>query len=282
MTLSEAQQKIQQLESKLKRERASRKKAEEILRKRSVSLAENNDYLTNMTTRLQSALWVNKQVVWEYVIDNDAYYMFKRIDKTQVSIGKSGSFDEIVNTLHEDDRAIFCKHWQDHINNYSKSFNLTIRRYSNTHKAYRWVQMFGKKVSNKQTHKIEKVVGLYSDVNNQYVREEALNCVSNAFLKSELPGAVIDFTNSQIVVTDSFTIMITGQSIAMSQQELAQVIPVSLIQQQLTNQITKFDATLQVNGQPLSVSISLLTQLQKTSESETPRYGIAFFHLNRK
>ncbi len=235
-----------------------------------------------MTTRLQSALWLNKQMVWEYIIDNDAYYMFKRIDKTQVSIDKSASFDEIVNTLHADDRATFCKNWQDHLNDYLRSFNVTIRRYLNTHKAYRWVQMLGKKVVNEQIHKIEKIVGIYSDINNQYVREEALNSVGNAFLKSELPGAVIDFSNSQIVVNDSFTIMITGKAIAMSQQELAQVIPVSLIKQQLTNQITKFDASLQVNGQPLSVTISLLTQLQKTSESETLRYGIAFFHLNRK
>lgn len=282
MTLSEAQQEIQRIKNQLKRERASRKKAEEILREKSVSLKESNDYLTSMTTRLQSALWLNNQIAWEYVMATDAYYAFKSIDSDQVSVGNKGSLDDIVNTFHKDDCAEFLKHWHTHISGETHSFNVTLRRYSKTHSAYRWVQVVGKKQRDPQHNECNKVVGIFADVNEEYLRKETLNIIGHTFLKSVLPGVIIDFTNKQIVVTDSFTIIMTGSTDALSQQELAKIIPVSVIKQQLTKGVSKFDTDLLVNGKPLSVNISLPSLLHDTSEQTELHYCVAFIHLNRK
>lgn len=103
------EQRILVLERQLDRERKGRKKVEEILRNKMMQLYQSNQFLGTMTKRLQSALWASHDIAWEYLIEQDQYYVFRDIRETSASVSQSGSFDEVVTSFHKDDRFAFAQ-----------------------------------------------------------------------------------------------------------------------------------------------------------------------------
>lgn len=272
----DAEQRILVLENQLARERQGRKKAEDILRTKMMQLYESNQYLSTMTQRLQSALWASNDLAWEYSVDQARYFVYRNINEKSASVSHTGSFDDVVNNIHPDDRFTFAQAWHAHMSYKTVGFNTLLRHFSRKYQSYRWVRLRGKKVVD-ASGLLSKVIGVYKDVNTEYNREKNFQTVSNAFLQFKHPAFILDSSTEHIVITDSFYEFLDSSKDSLTTSELREIVPISVIVENQKAGNETFSAQIGEKENKRNCWVNL-SELMSSKENEgEQRYIVGFF-----
>ncbi|MFW8591138.1 PAS domain-containing protein [Glaciecola sp. 2405UD65-10] len=279
MSTEELQTKIKLLERQLEKERRGRKEIEEVLRSKMTQLYNSNQYLDTMTQRLQSALWAGNEVVWEFNIADNAYCVYNSINKSSASVANVGSFDDMINSVHEDERREFAQAWQAHISGKTDGINVTVRRFSSRKKSYRWISIRGKKVCN-ENDVLEKVIGVYKDVNTAYLKNQSFQTVLDAFLNYKYPAFIIDSETKHVEINYVFYRMLGLENTYLNQDALRKMFPTNEIIKQQRNEQRSFNATIQWNEQAIVKKITLSDTLSKANNKNETRYIVGFATKN--
>nr|WP_136251224.1 hypothetical protein [Ningiella ruwaisensis] len=166
MQLTQQQQteEIRLLKQQLYRERTARKKAEEMLRAKSIALLDSNHFLVNMAERLQFALLADNLILWEYVLIEDRFYQFENFEQGHSKVALAASYQDVLAVYHRDDRNRADSLWWQFIEGEEETFKFVAKRYFIEKDEYRKVSVHGKKVYSKQSGTLERIVGLFKDI----------------------------------------------------------------------------------------------------------------------
>lgn len=275
MSTEELETKIKQLERLLEKERRGRKEIEEVLRTKMMQLSNTNQYLDTMTQRLQSALWAGNEVVWEFIVADDAYCIYNSINETSASVASVGTFDDMINSVHEEDRREFAQAWQAHISGKTDGINVTVRRFSSRKQSYRWIRIRGKKVCN-ENNLVEKVIGVYKDVNTAYLKNQSFQTVLDAFLNYKYPAFIIDSETKHVEINYAFYRILGVENKNLNQDALRKMLPTSVIINQQASGERAFKAQIQWNEQTIMKQITLSDTLSKGDSNSKARYIVGF------
>ncbi|GBL06005.1 hypothetical protein [Glaciecola sp. KUL10] len=275
-----AEEQIRLLEMQLDRERRDRKRAEELLHAKSNEVVESSRFLSNMTERLRLAFWFENEIVWEYVVNEDAFYLFSSVDDKQATISATGNLDDAVNAYHREDQAMAQRQWQTLIETEAESFEFKARRYSPVHECYRWVNVRGRKVLDEKDGSLKKVVGLFNDIHERYLRNVSLKTISNAFLNTRHPGFIIDFAIPHVEVTDSFYAATGLDKNNCSVDFLLALLPLEVIKKHQVTGERFFVETLQISPEKsLRCEFGMAKLKQDKYNSKYYRYSVGFFRV---
>lgn len=282
MNQDELQQQVRQLERLLDRERNGRKKVEEILRNKTMELFEANKYLTSMAKRLQLALWAGNEVVWEYVIDEDSFYLYKNMNEVSANIAKMGSFDDALNAYHKDDQASASEHWHGHFSGKKADINFVARRYSDEHGGFRWNLIKAKRIFDERNGNATKIIGIFKDIHEEYIQEISYKVVRSAFTRSRTPGFIIDFSNKHIEVNDSFYLFVGMAKDNMTQTLLFNALPVKEIQAKQEKATLQFNAQISlIDEKKIDCQFSLQPMLEEKMTNSNYRFAVGTFKSPR-
>ncbi len=270
------QRQIALLEKQLNDERKKRKKAEEILHLRTLDLFHANQYLSNMTDRLQYVVWASREAIWEYSVADDEYYLYKDINSKSSTVKDHGTFNHFIDAIHEDDRIDFLEAWQNHSMGSAPFIETRIRRFSSTHNTFRWIYIRGKKALHETTGEIVKVAGIFKDIHESYLTELSYKTVAETFVKSKYAGFIIDHSTDHITVTKSFIELVKSNNEQICQTELLELLPIETIVTNQRKDILKFSADLLLNDASTIKCEFSLPELLQTSDKKELRFVVGF------
>lgn len=275
------EEKIRRLEMQLDRERRERKRAEELLQAKSLEILDSSRSINNMTERLRLAFWFDHEVVWEYLVCEDAFYLFSSVDDKLASISATGNLEDALNAYHKDDQALVKSEWLRLINNKQvDAFEFDARRYSPEHNGFRWMSVRGRKVLDEKDGSLKKVVGLFRDIHEKYLKNTSLKTISNAFLNTRHPGFIVDFALPHVEVTDSFYEKTDIDKASCSVDYLLNLLPLELIQQQQASGERFFNFTLNTqDNRRINCKFALAELKQEKYNDEYYRYAVGFFRV---
>ncbi len=277
-----AEKTITELEQELATERRKRKHAEEALRSKTMKLSEANDYLSSMTKRLQFALFASRQMVWEYTVEDDCYYLFTSIQETNSKVTHKGNFDSVVDSIHEDDRAEFLTQWQNHMYGKRSSIDISVRRYSERAQRYCWTLIRGKRVEDKKSGKVTKVVGIFKDIDVQYNKNLTFQTLSDVFTGSAQAGFIFNYSTNCLVTTDSFYKELGIEKYQCLEKTIIEMLPLAFIKQNQIKNRTHLEAQIVVDQtQKIDCHFTLPSLLQGDAENSEPRHVVCFFNRVR-
>jgi hypothetical protein len=282
MTSSPEQEQIRLLEMQLERERRDRKRAEELLHAKTVEVVESSRFLSNMTERLRLAFWFENEIVWEYVVSEDAFYLFSSVDEKQATIGATGNLEDAVQAYHREDQALAKSQWETLMQSDTEAFEFKARRYSLEHECYRWVNVRGRKVLDEKDGTLKKVVGLFNDIHERYLKNVSLKTISNAFLNTRHPGFIIDFAIPHVEVTESFYTATGLEKQNTSVGFLIDLLPLEAIKEHQETGERFFTTTLKVSDErELKCDFAMAELKQEKYNAEYYRYAVGFFRINQ-
>lgn len=162
------------------------------------------------------------------------------------------------------------------MSNKTEGFYIRLRHFSRTHKAYRWVSMRGKKVV-EASGKVNKVIGVYKDINTEYKQELSFQTISKAFLHFKYPAFILDTSTQHIEITHAFYLFLEASKASLRQKDLHKILPINVI---ISNQKAgnkTFTADIGRMGDKVSCEVTLSDMLSSQSDGETLVYIVGFF-----
>lgn len=286
MTTVDLENQINMLERQLDRERRGRKKAEEVLRTKSIELHHKTNKVSVIAKRLEHALLAGNEDIFEYDIASDRYQMFKTLFDTDAKIVCAVTLSGFIDTIHNDDRTEFCMQWDKHLNGLQENVDITIRALMpEQDEEYRWCQIRGRKVLDKESGKPSKIIGTVKDCHEQYQSELSYKTISQTYLLSKQPSCIIDYSTKHVVTTDSFQKMLAGliepdsaiDANTLSQEDLREILPISMIKLKQKEGVSVFRLDLNLGDKSVSCFASIPPLMQENNELGQYRYVVLMF-----
>ena len=258
MTDTTLRAEIESLERSLLRERAARKNAEDILRKKTMEALEVNERLETATDRLRLALWASRESVWEWDAKDNKFRLFTAVNTKDIQIDKRGSFEEAIENVHPDYQASFMDAWRAHEALETKAFDITVPRLSGRTGKYRWARMRGRITERDEKGNALHFLGLFKDAESSVVRNQTYQTIVDAFLNSSRPGFIIDFKSMHIECNALGYKTLGLQSDGANDKVLLERLPIERLMQAIENNETKFTASItNADAQDIPVGIYL-------------------------
>ncbi|MFC4698593.1 hypothetical protein ACFO4O_00280 [Glaciecola siphonariae] len=278
MTNDDLENKIRQLELQLQRERATRKKAEDILRQKTLEVFDANERITTATRRLQAALWASRESVWEWTADDNMYRLYTLVTEREVIVHSRGTLEELMLTFSERSAEKFMQAWQDHTSGLNESFHCVCHRKSSTTGKWRWVRITGRIVSRNDEGMAKQFIGIFKDITYEYEQDQTFRMITYTYLRTEQPGFIIRVDNHRVEGTDSMFALLGGERRDFSQEQLRQSLPIELI---IHNQKTKerlFEhAVVNLKGESIMCQFILPKMLEDKDKAGVYSYAVGFF-----
>jgi hypothetical protein len=283
MKSSPEQEQIRLLEMQLDRERRDRKRAEELLHTKTVEVVESSRFLSNMTERLRLAFWFENEIIWEYVVSEDAFYLFSSVDDKQATISATGNLEDAIHAYHREDQELARSQWEMLMQSAHDAFEFKARRYSQEHECYRWVNVRGRKVLDEKDGSLKKVVGLFNDIHERYLKNTSLKTISNAFLNTRHPGFIIDFAIPHVEVTESFYKVTGLEKENTSVSFLVELLPLDTIKKNQETGERFFTKTLNISAErTIECDFAMAELKQEKYNAEYYRYAVGFFRIKER
>lgn len=231
-----------------------------------------------MTKRLQLALWAGNEVVWEYVIDEDCFYLYKNMSGGTANIAKVGTFDDALAAYHKDDQQMASDNWFAHLDGNKTAINFTARLFTEKKDAFRWNLIKAKRIFDERTGHATKIIGIFKDIHEEYIRELSYKVINKAFLRSRTPGFVIDFSTKHIEVSDSFYQFVGKEREDVRQKELQALLPTEEINTQQCQHNYRFIANLTtLPDKTLACQFQLHPMLEDKMANNNFRFAVGTF-----
>nr|WP_136250887.1 hypothetical protein [Ningiella ruwaisensis] len=283
------EQKVKQLEKQLLRERMARKKAEDILRQKTLELFDANERISTATKRLQSALWASGESVWEWFAEDDIYRLYTSVTEKEVVVQRRGKLNELIASLSENSSKIFKEKWQAHLAGKTDSVDVVIHRKSHSKGIWRWLRICGRIVSRNADNSAKQFIGIFKDITAQYEQDQTFRIIKDTYIRTEQPGfiikidsqrieGIIKIDSQRIEGTDSMFKLLGGARADFSQQDIRQLLPVSEILEHQKNRQRFFEHTVNTrDGRSINCEFILPKMLEDEGENGGYSYAVGFF-----
>lgn len=266
---------IASLERSLLRERNARKNAEDILRKKVMEAFEANSRLETATERLRLALWAGRESVWEWDAKDDIFRLFTAANSKDVQINRKGTFQDAVDSIHDDYQAEFLSAWKAHETLETKSFDVTLPRLSERTGKYRWARMRGRITERDEDGNALHFLGLFKDAESSVIRNQTYQTIVDAFLNSSRPGFIINFKSMHIECNQlGYDTLETSKDVV-TDDILKNKLPITRLMEAIENSETKFAASIK-NDKNEDIPIGIYLSEIPDMKSDNP-HCVGFF-----
>jgi hypothetical protein len=129
---------------------------------------------------------------------------------------------------------------------------------------------------------LKKVVGLFNDIHERYLKNVSLKTISNAFLNTRHPGFIVDFAIPHVEVTESFYTATGLEKQNTSVGFLIDLLPLEAIKEHQETGERFFTTTLKVSDErELKCDFAMAELKQEKYNAEYYRYAVGFFRINQ-
>ena len=177
------------LERRLRREKAARQNAEQLLNEKSIELYQALQSSQQIQKSLEMALWASQESFWEWRASDDTI-TFRSFDLEEKNANEwQAAPSKVVDSVHPDDMQRLQQQWA-RLRQTDKDSIETVFRYRSKAR-YLWMRMRGRVLSFDQEGLPEYVVGTTKDITRQRVAEQSFHLMASAFSSSREPMLVM-------------------------------------------------------------------------------------------
>ena len=185
------------LERRLKREKAGRINAEQLLSEKSSGLYRALKQSQQEQKNLELALWASQESFWQWQADTDMMDIRAfSLHADSVSTW-SGTLIDLMSRVHEDDLESLQFHWSMALHGNRDKIEFSFRL--NVQQGYQWVRLRGRVLDRESAGEALRIVGTTKDITQQRKAEQSFHLMASAFASSREPMLVL---SSALLITE--------------------------------------------------------------------------------
>jgi diguanylate cyclase (GGDEF)-like protein/PAS domain S-box-containing protein len=255
--LAEDANKIKRLERRIKREKAAREEAEELLNSKSLELYSQFQNSEKAKNELELALWATKESFWSWCFSSNSF-LIKSFSSHNKTVEKTVlNFTSLSEMIHPSCLYKFKNAWDSL--QYFESQELDIEFRVFVDNKVRWLKARGRVVESNELSPIS-ITGTLKDISNLRQTESSFKLMSYAFSKSRDAMLILSRSLEIIEVNDAFMNMMGSETLKLSNVILSEFVELrrDVIKQLFESSVTKTESRLLIpHKKPIAIEVAM-------------------------
>ncbi|NVK56348.1 MAG: EAL domain-containing protein [Alteromonadaceae bacterium] len=269
MTTADLSSQLASLERRLKREKAARKQAENLLTEKSRELYNTLKISRSAQARLELALWASQEAYWEWHAEHDIVKIrsFGLINK-KVQVVEQNAIS-VMARVHADDLPLVQMRWVLSVHGNEENIEMVFRIRGRG--GYRWTRLRGKVLKRDKAGAAIHIMGTAKDTTQEHLAQQSFQLMASAFSSSREPMLVL--SNSLVITesNDAFLHLAKVSKVRGENRKLDTFLPkaAQILSKVMTSGQERFETELVAeNGTLLPVDVSIAVFKSRQNKSE--------------